>query len=819
MSPQSIVQDARFAARQLRRSPVSAFIVVLTLSLGIAANTAILSLVNAWLLHPLPLAQPQQLVSVWRTAVADPHQPAYFDPYHDYLIWASENHTLQSLAATFPQEYAITGSGEPQQIHGAIATWNLFATVGVGADAGRTFVADDVQGEPLCVISHALWQSRFGSSRTVIGQSVKLNGKPYRVLGVLPATFSLRVLDFPFDMDVWTLITAGDPFHLSNSPTPVSVIGRLKPRITRAQADADLNAIQRELNRLFSDEVPDSGVLVAGLQQDNTRTIRSSLLLLFGAVAVLLLIACTNAGSLVLGRNSRRATEFAVRLALGCSARRLLQQLTTEVLMLFVCGGLVGIAMAFALVRVFVATNPLGFLPPGGVSLDARVLGATAFLICLTALLFGSIPAIRALRLMDTEVLRTRATASHAHLQSRMAFVAVEIACSVVLLVSAGLLISSFAKIVSEPLGFQTSGVYVGDVALPLSRYATVDAQSRFVDHLLLRLRASPSVHAVGASTSWPFQANGLNPIEVEGRQGPQDQAPRAFDFNAGPGYFDALGIPLLRGRGFGETDRPGTPEVAVINDILARQYFPAEDPIGKRIGVGSLNPKEPNGPWLTVVGVVSNTRSVRYNHTDWDMQPAVYTAFLQRRDSKDELHRFDAQTIYIYLQAQRIETAMLSSSVHSIDPDIPVRPLRTTGEIVSGLRAQPRLRASVLGSFALLTLLLALIGVYGVMTQFVEQRRLEIGIRVALGAMAADVVIMVLRQSLLLIVPGLILGVVGAAAATRLLRGVLYEVSAFDPLSFAAVLIALPMVALVASYLPARRATQIDPSITLRSE
>src|SRR5579864_873847 len=341
MGLQAVVQDIRFARRQLRRSPVTTTVVVVTLALGIGANTAILSLVNAWLLRPLPLRQPQQLVSVWRTAATDPHQPAYFNLYHDYLIWAAENNTLQSLAALFPQDYTITGSGEPQQIHGAIASSNLFDTVGVGAAAGRTFVADDA-GQASCVISHALWQTHFGS-REIIGQLINLNGKPYRVLGVLPAKFSLRVLDFPFEMDVWTVITADDPYHAISSPAAVSVIGRLKQEVTIAQVDTELNAIQRELNRRFSDEMPDSGVLVVGLQQDNTRTIHSSLLLLLGAVAVLLLIACMNAGSLVLGRNSQRATEFAVRLALGCGARRLLQQVTTEVLLLFVCGGTLGL--------------------------------------------------------------------------------------------------------------------------------------------------------------------------------------------------------------------------------------------------------------------------------------------------------------------------------------------------------------------------------------------------------------------------------------------------------------------------------------------
>src|SRR5215467_11160277 len=814
-----VLQDARFAVRQLIRSPITTLAIVITLSLGIAANTAMLTLVNAWLVRPLPLTEPQNLVSVWRTAPTNPREPAYFDFYRDYLIWAAENHTLESLAALFPQDYTLTGGGEPQQVHGAISTWNLFATVGVQAAPGRSFRAEDAHGESSCVISHAFCQTHFGSSPKVIGQSIQLNGQPYRVLGVLPAKFSLRVLDFPFEMDVWTLIRDDDPYHGTASAAPVSIIGRLQPHVTIAQAEGELGVIQRELNRKFPDEVTDSGVLVAGLQQDNTRTIRSSLLLLLGAVAVLLLIACTNAGSLVLGRNSQRGTEFAVRVALGCGVRRLLQQLTTEILVLFACGGALGLAMAFAIVRIFLASNPFGFLPPGGASLDASVLGTTTLLIFVSALVFGSIPSIRALRLRDAHLLRTHATSSRAHLKSRMTFVAVEIACSVVLLVSAGLLIASFARMVSEPLGFQTGGVYVGEVALPLLRYPTVAAQSRFVDQLLPKLRALPSVRAAGASTSWPFQANGLDPVEVEGGSGSTDKTPRAFVFNAGPGYFEALGIPLLRGRDFDHTDRAGTPDVAVINDALIRDYFPGQDPVGKRIRIGSLTPKEPSGPWLTVIGVISNTRSLRYNHSDWDMQPAVYSALLQRHDSPGELHRFDAQTVYLYLGGRAVKTPMLARAVHSIDADLPVPPLRSTGEIVRGLRVQPRLRASVLGTFALVTLLLAVIGVYGIMTQFVEQRRQEIGIRIALGALSRDVISMVLRWSLLLILPGLTCGIAAAAAASRLLRGFLYGISAFDPFIFAGAVIALPTVAFAAAYLPALRAAEIDPNTMLKSE
>jgi predicted permease len=817
----SVLQDARLAMRQLRRSPVSTTAILITLSLGIAANTTIFSLVNAWLLRPLPLKDPQELVSVWRTSASNPREPAYFDFYRDYLIWASDNHTLRLLAATFPQDYTVTGFGEPRKIHGAIASWNLFTTVGAGVETGRLFVAEDVQREASCVISYAFWQKQFGGSHDIVGGFTKLNGTPYRILGVLPANFSLRVLDFPFEIDAWTLITANDHNHTGESSAPVSVIGRLRSGATAPQAEADLNSTQRELNRRFPDEPRDSGVLVAGLQSDNTRTFRSSLLLLMGAVIALLLIACVNVGSLVLGKNSQRAPEFAVRLALGGSPRRLLQQLTTEVMLLFACGGVLGIALAVALLRVFVAANPLGVLPAGGISVDTTVLATTASVICATGLLLGSLPAIRALRLIDTDALRARTTsAARLHLRSRMLFVSAEVAFSVVLLVGAGLLISSFARLVTERLGFDTRDAYVGEVTLPLSRYPTVAAQSRFMNQLLPKLRALPSVRAVGVSTSWPFQANGLNPVELASGQQRQEQVPRAFAFNVGPGYFDALGIALLRGRDFTDADREGTADTALINEALARKAFPGADAVGRRIRIGSLSDKTPNDePWLTVVGVVGNTCSMAYNRTDWETEPEVYTQFFQRRDPKNGVHLFEAQTIYIYLRAEIDQTKALASATHEFDPDIPMPPLRTTRQIVHELREQPQLRAWVLGSFASLTLLLAMVGVYGVMTQFVEQRHREIGVRIALGATAANVVALILRRSLLLIVGGLIVGLVGAAAASRMLRSLLYQVSPFDPGIFVVVLSVLPTVAVLASYIPAHRATRIDPNVTLRHE
>ncbi len=816
-----IATDLRLGLRQLRRSPATSATLLVTLTLGIAATAATFSLVNAWLLRPLPLKDPQELVSIWRTSPDAPREPAYFNLYHDYVVWAAENRSFQSLAATFEQDYALTGAGEPEELHGAVASWNLFSTLGASPEAGRFFLPDDVNGEPACVISHALWLAHFGGSRNVIGQGITLNGRIYRVFGVLPPGFSVRVLDRPFETAVWTLIGANDPGRNVSSPAPVALIGRLKPGVTAVQAEADLSAMQNELNRRFKGYPPGVGILVTGLQQDNTRTIRGSLLFLLAAVGVLLMIACVNAGSLIVGRNSHRAGEFAVRVALGCSRARLLQQITLEVLSIFALAGVAGLVVAAVLVRIFVAQNPFGVLPPGGVAIDGKVVTLTASVVCATSLLFGSLPAFRALRASDMDALRSRSgTQGSQHLRSRMTFVAVEFALSVILLVSAGLLISTFVRINSEEPGFSTKNVLVASVSVPYRVYATTQEQARFSEQVLENLRENPQVSSTGVALAWPFELNGLNPIEIEGAPASSlAQMPQAAFLQAGPGYFEALGLPLLRGREFNQHDQAGAPAVAVINEEMARRAFAGREPVGMHIRVRYPGEQQATEPWATIVGVVGTTRSIRYNQIQWDSYPAVYTSMFQM-DQTGRKRRFDAETIYFYIRdGKGIDERAIASAVHKVDPNLPVASVRSTGAIVSELRAQPRLRARLLTGFAGFTLLLAGIGVYGVMTQLVEQRRREIGIRMALGAVGTNIVRLVLRRALVVAMIGSAVGIVITTALSRVLHSSVYDVSALDPLILGAVLGILAAIALLASYLPARRATQIEPTEALRAE
>lgn len=820
---ETILQDLRFGLRMLFKSRGFTAVTVATLAMGIGANTAMFSIVNAWLLRPLPLKNPQELVSVWRTRSQAPGQPAFFNLYHDYLPLASQNRTFQSLAATFEQEYALADAGEPEQIHGALASWNFFQTVGVTPQLGRLFTEADTHGEAACIISHALWTEHFQARGDIVGKTIQINRKLYRVLGVLPQNFSFRVLDRPFETAVWTVITLDNTDYDLQSPSPVAVIGRLRNGITAAQAQADLSALQAQLNRQFVDEPKDSGVLVVNLQQDNTRTIRSSLWLLFGAAGVLLIIACVNTGSLILGRNAQRAREFAVRVALGCGTGRLLQQLSAEILTIFAIGGAAGLLVALALLRIFAMWSPFGVLPAGGLHLDGKVLAATAFVVCITALVFGTLPALRASRVREQDALQTsnsRATSPKEQLRWRSLFVALQIASSVVLLVCAGLLISTFAKISTERLGFETHDVFVASVPLPRLVYGTASQQARFCLEVTRKLQATPGVRAVGAAVSWPFNVDGLTPMETEKQQGLAiERLPQAAAFDVGPGYFDALGIPLLRGRTFNEKDNASSLQVAVVNEEMARKYFAGGDPIGQRVRFRYIDQRTPKEPWLTIVGVVGNTRSIQYNRIEWDSYPGVYTSLLQRPDEASN-GLPGAQTIYLYVQSvPPAGGSIIATAIHGIDPGLPVGSLRTTREIVSSLRAQPRVRATLLGSFGLLTLLIAAVGVGGVMAQMVEQRRRDIGIRIALGALASDVRRLVLTQTLRLTFAGIAVGLLGAALAANVLRSLLFGISALDPATFIVVVILLSLVALSAAYIPASRAAKLDPMATLRSE
>ena len=822
---ESLFADIRYALRQLLRNRGFAVVAILTLALGIGATTGIFSILNAWIIQPLPLKNPQQLVIFWRAAADVPNEPAYYFSWRDYLYFRERSHSFQSLGASFERGYTLTGSGEPESLHGGIASNSLFATLGVTAFRGRLFLDDDNTGPPVAVISYALWTQRFHQSMSVLGGSLTLNEKPFKVVGILPPGFSYRVLDQPHDIDVWTLIQAGDPQYKQDSVTAVAIIGRLNQNVTIAQAKPEIALLQAENDRHYPD-IPKSTAYLSSLQQDNTREVRASLLVLGGAVGLLLLIACTNTASLIVGRNIQREKEFAIRAALGSSARRLLIQLLVENLVLYGISGALGLLIAFASVRGFVAWNPFGSLPAQPITVSLPVLAVAALLTVLSGLMFGAYPAFRASRLNVNQALRSSsagASAATGKLRSRNIIVLTQIALSVILLIGASLLLTTFLRLNSQPLGFNPADTHVINLALPHKRYSSDTQLTQFADRLSERLRALPGVDSAGMSYFLRLSDAGTDPFQIESRTDlTAEHLPQAVPITVGPGYFQAMGIATVAGRGFADSDVQTTRPVAVINEEAVQRYFAGKNPIGEHIRIG--DPKDPEtqkNPWLEVVGIVASTKSTRYNQIAWEARPEVYTDYQQQ-----QIHQYfansDYTTMFFVVRTQpgvALGGAAIQKTIWSQDPNLPVGAVQSLGEMVAGLQTQPRIRARLLTVFAGLTLLLAAIGIYGVMAQSVAQRYREIGIRMALGADRQSVLALVLKQGIILTLAGVVLGTVLGLIAVRFMKTLLYGVTSTNPVTYVGVAAVVCLVALVASFLPARRAASINPVRSLRTE
>jgi predicted permease len=822
---ESLFADVRYALRQLVRNRGFAVIAILTLALGIGATTGIFSILNAWIIQPLPLKDPQQLVIFWRAAADSPNEPAYYFSWRDYLYFRERSHAFQALGASFERGYSLTGGGEPESLHGGIASITLFATLGVTAFRGRLFMTDDDTGPPVAVISYALWTQRFHQSLSVLGETLTLNDKPFKVVGILPSGFSYRVLDQPHDIDVWTLIQAGDPQYKQDSVAAVAIIGRLNPGVTIAQAKSEISPLQAENDRHYPD-IPKSTAYLSTLQQDNTREVRASLLVLGGAVGLLLLIACTNTASLIVGRNIQREKEFAIRAALGSSARRLLVQLLVENLVLYGISGALGLLIAFGSVRGFIAWNPFGALPAQPVTVSLPVLGVAALLTVLSGLIFGAYPAFRAARLNVNQALRSSssgASAATGKLRSRNIIVLTQIALSVILLIGASLLLTTFLHLNAQPLGFNPADTHVINLSLPHKRYGSDTQLTQFADRLSEQLRALPGVDSAGMTYFLRLSDAGTEPFQMESRGDlTEEHLPQAVPVTVGPGYFRAMGIATVGGRDFADSDVQATRPVALINEEAVQRYFGGKNPIGEHLRIG--DPKDPEtqkNPWLEVVGVVASTKSTRYNQIAWDARPEVYTDYQQQ-----QIHQYfansDYTTMFFVVRTQpgvALSDAIIQKTIWSDDPNLPVGAIKSLGEMVAGLQTQPRIRAHLLSVFAGLTLLLAAIGIYGVMAQSVAQRYREIGIRMALGADRQNVLVLVLKQGITLTLSGVILGTVLGLIAVRFMKSLLYGVTATNPETYIGVVAVVSLVALIASVLPARRAASIDPARSLRTE
>lgn len=817
------LRNVRFGFRQLLRHRGFAISAVLTLAFGIGATVGIYSILNAWLFKPLPLKDPSRLFVFWRASLSAPNEPLYFYNWVDYLYFRQHSQTFTSLAASFHRTYALTGDGQPETVVGAVATQSLFATLGVAPFLGRLFAPYDETGVPVAVISHSLWTQRYHQSDAVLGKTITLNDKPFKIVGVLPPKFSYRLLDQARDTRVWTLIQQGDPQYKPDSVAAVGIVGRLEAGVTPNQAQSEIAILQQQNDLRYPGFKTAS--LVVGLQQDNTRTVRSSLLILGGAVSLLLVIACTNVASLILGRSLQRQREFAIRSALGASTKQLLLQLITESAVLYGLSGGLGLAIAFGLVRGIVVWNPFRVLPPNSITLNWTVLTIAAVLTLLFSSCFGAYPAFRIQQTEGRIGLRSGMTlfAGRHQLKTRYIIVTSQIALSLVLLVGAYLLMATYLRLSDEAHGFNIANTQVVQLSLPKRHYGMDEQLVRFSDQLLQRFSRLPEAEAVGMTLAPILERQQAFPFQIEGRSNAdKNHTPEATMQSVDAGFFEAMGIPVLRGRNFLSGDRRSTQRVALINEEVARRYFPTTNPLGQHVHFeDSKDQVIQRSSWFEIVGVVGVTKSIHYNQIAAQSSPEIYTNVRQV-----PFHPFSANwdstqmnfVIHTKLHTKASE-ASLQRAVSDVDPNLPIAETRSLDEMLAEIQTQPRVRAQLLAIFACFTLLLAAMGIYGVMAQTVIQRQQEIGIRMAVGADRRGVLVLVLKQAFVLALSGVAIGLVIAIASARLIRAVLYEVSTANPLAYATMCLIIFLITFLASLLPARRAASIDPTQALRTE
>jgi predicted permease len=803
-----IRRDIAYAARLLRKTPASAAIMILTLALGIGASAAVFSMVQAVLLRPLPYRDPTKLAVVWDSPVHN-QGTKIFAPYRHFKVWRDKTQTFERLGAEswIRGPRFLLGRGAPQAILGASASVELFDVLGVPPQLGRTFTQNDVSQGCTVVLSHGFWQARLGGKPDAVGQQLTLEDASCTVVGIMPASF----IFYPTPVDLWTLVTPGSELERNPDRNGVAVFGRLKPGISRATAEAELRSLARQIDqgRGFGVEVEP---VAFDLQQEFTwltgRNLRLSLIVLFSAVGFVLLIACVNVANLLLGRSLGRQREFAIRAALGSGRTRLVRQLLTENLLLSGLAAVLAIAFAGGAVHYFNIAKPVD-LPPGAlVELNLPVLAFTALLAVLTTVLSGFVPAWRAAKSGVSESLKSAGRSSAGPSRQRLArgLIAVQVALSLVLLAGAGLMIRSTMNFASAPLGFRPNNLTAMAVTLPRS-YAKPEQRLEFYDQVKASILAQPGVEGVGLSTHVALRgAGGTSVLSIEGRP-PGDPKTVVLDTEqqyVSDGYFHFLGMPVRRGRELAWADRGEQQLVTVVNEATVRKYFPQEDPIGKRIKFPG-----PQEPWLTIVGVVADEKqSTPFKEMAWDSPPIVYRALAQQ-----------TQTTFDVVFRGSLASTGVQQAVQALEPDARISEVETMDHVISRYLAYPQFRAVLMGGFAGLALLLAVVGLYGVLSQLVVQRTREIGIRMALGAQRGDVLGAIVKEGMLLAGIGVAVGLFAAGWLARFLSSLLYEVKAEDPSTLVGVAIVLMAAALLATYLPARRAARVDPTVSLRYE
>jgi putative ABC transport system permease protein len=800
----------------LRKNPGFTTVAVLTLALGIGANATIFSIVNALLIKPLPYRDPERLVIVW-DQLLKLGLNQFATTFGNYFDYRDQNQVFDDIAAFHYADFNLTGGDQPERLSGMRVSANLFPLLGVEASLGRTFVADENQPgrDKVVLLSNALWQRRFGADPSLIGKRITLNDESYTVVGVMPSDFrfTLGSSNLP---EVWLpAVLRPDPGRSSGS---LFLVARLKHGVTLEQALANMKNLAGQIQQQFHPYTGPNGedagydVTVVPLRQQLFGSLLPALLVLLLSVGFVLLIACANLANLLLSRAEARGKEMAIRTALGASRRQLHLQLITESILLAVLGGSIGLVIAYWGIDIVLAFSPNNISPLARIGIDSRVLGFTLLVSMLTGLIFGLAPAMKASKIDLNKSLKERSNSSPRGFQLgqlRHLLVVAEVAISLVLLSGAGLMIRSFLHLQNVSPGFSAERLLTAQISLPRSKYIEDHHVVDFYKRLLEHTERLPGVRSASMVSSLPFGGTHLrDPFSIEGRfYDTASQTPQVANFQViGRTYFRAMQIPLLSGRLFTERDGEGTLPVAIINETMARGFWPNEDPIGKRVMMGAPMPER---PWLAIVGVVGD---VRNSGLETPPLPQMYAHYLQNPTRSMTL------VIRTALAAQTL-TAVIQHQVIALDKDLPMYDVKTMEQRLSNSVAQPRFRTLLLGIFAGLALVLSAVGIYGVMSYSTEQRTHEIGIRIALGAQAGDVVKLVVRQGMVLTLIGVLIGVALSFALTRFLSSLLFGVSASDPGTFVAASVLLAIVALAACYIPARRAATVDPIVALRYE
>jgi putative ABC transport system permease protein len=812
----SLWQDVRYGLRAITNRPSLTLIIIATLALGIGANTAIFSVVNATLLRPLPFKDPDRIVVVWGYLSKLAHTSDKFpNSAGNYLGLAKQTQTCEQLAAFRQWSWQLTHAGEPEQLQGVRVSANFFEALGARPIVGSTFTGDqDQEGSaPVAVISYRLWQKEFGGVASVPGKTLTLNGQTVQIVGVMPRDFEfpgsanmIPGLQFATRNDLWVPLAMTADERGNQGSLNLAVIGRLKPGVSIAQAENELRAIQTTL------PLGTIGYTLnlINLQKQMVGNIQRLLLVILATVAFVLLIACANVANLLLARASARRREMAIRRALGAGRWRVIKQLLTESVLLSIAGGLVGLMLALWATPLLVSLIPEKVPRIHEINVDFRVLGFAFFVSIVTGIVFGFAPALQASRVDLNASLKENARGTTGGLrQNRLrAFLIIsEVSLAVILMIGAGLLTKSFVRLLAVDPGFDPSHTLTMEVSLPTlppSQYSEDQAQASFFKEILGRLNQTPGVTAAGAVLSLPLSgAQESTDVFIEGRPSDSPQRPNADYTIVTPDYFRAQQIPLLKGRQLSDRDDQEAPSVIVVNEALGRRYWPNEDPIGKRLRVGfEQKPRE-------IVGVVGNVKQATL---DSNARPSMYMPHLQRPTG--------GMTIIIRTNGDPASLSQVArAQIHSVDPSIPVTNIRTMDEVFATSVAQQRFAMLLVGIFGSLALALATIGIYGVMSYSVTQRTHEIGVRMALGAQRKDVLKLILQHGILVSLLGVVLGVAASFGLTRVMSSLLFGVTPTDAMIFATVAFGILAIGALATYVPAWRAARVDPLRALRYE